>query len=297
MTQVLPAARYLTGLIGRDIQGSLSPRLHESEADAQHIRLIYRLFDLAAEGKDGDYLPELLDALQTSGFSGVNITHPYKQAVIPHLDELSPEARQIGSVNTVAFRAGRRLGFNTDVSGFMHNLRSGLPMAGMDSVVQMGAGGAGAATAHGLLQMGTQALVLFDPDEDRATALCASLCTIFGPGRAVVGRDLRAMIDKADGLVNATPIGMAGYAGTPVPQAFLRPALWVTDIVYFPLETQLLREARQVGCTTLDGSGMTVFQAAGAFEHFTGRVADSARMAANFRAALVSGDDREGRAG
>ena len=88
-------------------------------------------------------------------------------------------------------------------------------------------------------------------------------------------------------MVNATPVGMEGYPGTPVPQSLLRPALWVSDIVYFPLETQLLREARQVGCTTLDGSGMTVFQAAGAFGHFTGKAADSARMASNFRAALA----------
>ncbi len=281
-------ARYLTGLIGRDIQGSLSPRLHESEAEAQQVRLIYRLFDLAAEGKGIDHLPHLLGALQTVGFAGVNVTHPYKQAVIAHLDELSPEARQIGSVNTVVFRDGRRLGFNTDVSGFMQNVGSGLSQARVDRVVQMGAGGAGAATAHGLLQMGAGSLTLFDPDEERAISLSVALCETYGGGRAVVGRDLeRAMVD-ADGLVNATPIGMEGYPGTPVPRSFLRPELWVTDIVYFPLETQLLREAREVGCTTLDGGGMTVFQAAGAFEHFTGRAADSTRMAANFRDALTS---------
>ena len=107
--------RYLTGLIGRDIQASLSPMLHESEGDAQGLRLIYRLFDLAADGMGVEDLPRLLDALQLVGFAGVNVTHPYKQAITAHLDELSPQAQQIGSVNTVVFSAGRRIGYNTEI--------------------------------------------------------------------------------------------------------------------------------------------------------------------------------------
>jgi shikimate dehydrogenase len=102
----------------------------------------------------------------------------------------------------------------------------------------------------------------------------------------VAGQDLAGAVAAADGIVNATPIGMTGYPGSAIPRDLLRPALWITDIVYFPLETQLLREAREVGCTTLNGSGMTVFQAARAFEHFTGKKADAARMAKNFDAAL-----------
>jgi shikimate dehydrogenase len=287
LTQFRPATeRYLTGLIGRDIQASLSPWLHESEADAQGIRLVYRLFDLAVEQMAADDLPRLLDALQLSGFAGVNVTHPYKQAIIAHLDELSPQARQIGSVNTVVFRDGRRFGFNTDVTGFAENLRSGLPPAArFDRVVQMGAGGAGAATAHALLDLGVGELSLFDPNAQRAEELCVALCGTYGAGRAIVGQDLASAAGAADGIVNATPLGMSGYPGSAVPKALLRPELWVTDIVYFPLETQLLREAKEVGCTTLNGSGMTVFQAVGAFEHFTGRKADPARMADNFRVA------------
>lgn len=288
MTQSRPAAaRYLTGLVGRDIQASLSPWLHEGEADAQGIRLVYRLFDLAADGMDADDLPRLLDALQLAGFAGVNVTHPYKQAIIAHLDELSPQAQQIGSVNTVVFRAGRRIGYNTDIYGFTENLRSGLPPASrFAQVVQMGAGGAGAATAHALMEMGAGQLTLFDPDAKRVQQLCAALGARHGAGRAVAGQDLAAAVAAADGIVNATPLGMEGYPGSAVPHALLRPALWVTDIVYFPLETQLLRDAREAGCTTLNGSGMTVFQAARAFEHFTQRKADSRRMAASFRAAL-----------
>ncbi|WP_298394211.1 shikimate dehydrogenase [Sphingobium sp.] len=284
--------RYLTGLIGRDIQASLSPMLHESEGDAQGLRLIYRLFDLTADGMDAGDLPRLLDAVQLAGFAGVNVTHPYKQAVVAHLDELSPQAAQIGSVNTVVFRDGRRIGHNTDIQGFAENLRAGLPSGSQfGKVVQMGGGGAGAATAHALMGMGVGTLTLFDPNGARAAELCAALCALHGEGRAVLGQDLAAALADADGVVNATPLGMAGYPGSAIPHALLRPEFWVTDIVYFPLETQLLREAKAAGCVTLDGSGMTVHQAAGAFEHFTGRKADAARMAANFRAALT-GDIR-----
>jgi len=279
--------RYLTGLIGRDIQESLSPLLHESEADAQGIRLIYRLFDFATDGMEKSDLPRMLDALQLAGFAGVNITHPYKQAVIPHLDELSSQAAQIGSVNTVVFRDGRRIGHNTDVTGFAENLRSGLPSgASFETVVQMGAGGAGAATAHALMQLDTGTLILFDVDPDRVRNLCDTLCTIYGEGRAVVGSDLPHAVARTHGIVNATPLGMGGHPGSAVPRELLRPGTWVTDIVYFPIETQLLREAKEAGCATLNGGGMTVFQAAGAFHLFTGREADPARMTATFEAAL-----------
>lgn len=290
LTQTRPATtRYLTGLIGRDIQASLSPWLHESEADAQGLRLIYRLFDLAQTDMGAKDLPRLLDALDLAGFAGVNVTHPYKQAVIPYLDELSPQAAQIGSVNTVLLRDGRRIGHNTDVQGFAENLRTGLPSGSQfGAVVQMGSGGAGAATAHALLTMGTGQLTLFDPHADRAQGLCHALCAIYGERRAVVGTDLAAALSQADGIVNATPLGMTGYPGSAIPKDLLDPRLWVTDIVYFPIDTQLLRDARAVGCTTLDGSGMTVHQAAGAFALFTGHVADADRMGANFRAALAA---------
>ncbi|MDO7835513.1 shikimate dehydrogenase [Sphingobium sp. HBC34] len=284
--------RYLTGLIGRDIQASLSPMLHESEGDAQGLRLVYRLFDLAADDMDAGDLPRLLDALHLAGFAGVNITHPYKQAVTAHLDELSAQAARIGSVNTVVFSEGRRIGHNTDIQGFAENLRTGLPSGSQfGKVVQMGGGGAGAATAHALMGMGVGMVTIFDPDRMRAQELCATLCTLYGEGRAMVGQGLSDALVDADGVVNATPVGMAGYPGSAIPKALLRPDFWVTDIVYFPLETQLLREAKAAGCVTLDGSGMTVHQAAGAFEHFTGRKADAARMAASFRAALT-GDRR-----
>jgi shikimate dehydrogenase len=202
--------------------------------------------------------------------------------VVPLLDELSPDARALGAVNTVVLREGRRIGHNTDCSGFAESFRRGLPDAPRGRVVQLGAGGAGAAVAQALLAEGVGRLAIADIAAKRAEALAAALSDRFGAGRAAVVADLAAELAAADGLVNCTPVGMAKLPGTPLPVALLRPPLWVAEIVYFPLETALLRAARALGCRTLDGGGMAVFQAAGAFRLFTGREPDAARMLAHF---------------
>jgi shikimate dehydrogenase len=269
-------------LLGRDILASRSPWLHEREADAQGLRLVYSLYDFAARGWDESDLPQLLDAAALVGFSGLNVTHPYKQAVVQYLDGLSEGARRIGAVNTVHFVDGKRIGHNTDVTGFGESFRHGLPDAAIGSVVQMGAGGAGFATAHALLDLGVGQLQIFDVDGARRRALVEKLRRDFGDGRAVEGSDLEAAIAGANGIVNATPIGMANYPGTSIPVDLLRLGHWVADIVYFPLETMLLSEARRRGCRTLDGSGMVVFQAAAAFDIFTGVTADRERMLKSF---------------
>jgi len=272
----------LVGLIGSGIQASRSPALHEHEGDAQGLRYLYRLIDLDALGLEPAALPELLTAAQRMGFTGLNITYPCKQAVIPLLDELSNEAAAIGAVNTVVLHGGKRIGHNTDALGFAEGFRRGLPDAARQRVVQMGAGGAGAAVAHALLSEGVEQLTLFEVDPARAHALVDNLSRHFGAGRALVGEDLPAAMSQADGLVNTTPIGMTKLPGTPVPPALLKASQWVAEIVYFPLETQLLRDARALGCRTLDGSVMAVFQAVKAFELFSGRQADADRMLRHF---------------
>jgi shikimate dehydrogenase len=272
----------LTGLVGRDILASRSPWLHEREADAQGLRLVYSLYDFAALGWDETHLLPMLHAAETLGFAGLNVTYPYKQAVIPLLDDLSGEARRVGAVNTIRFGSGKRVGYNTDVVGFGESMRHGLPRARLDSVVQVGAGGAGFATAHALLDLGAQCLTLFDTDAARREMLVAKLARDFGGGRVRAGDDIGNALAGASGLVNATPMGMAKFPGTPVPVALLHPGLWLADIVYVPLETALLREARRRGCATLDGSGMVVYQAAAAFEIFTGVQADRGRMLKSF---------------
>jgi shikimate dehydrogenase len=232
-------------------------------------------------------LPSFLDELAASGYAGINVTHPYKQAVIPLLDELSDGAQRVGAVNTIAFASGKRHGFNTDVTGFAASFARGLPDARLDHVFQAGAGGAGAATANAILELGAACLWLYDPDEDRAKQLSDKLCASFGRGRAQAVHDVSVMVSAADGVINATPIGMAEHPGTPVPVDLLTPGKWVADIVYFPLETELLRSASLRGCAVLDGGGMAVYQAAGAFEIFTGRKADADRMRQGFIAQTI----------
>lgn len=275
-------ASVLAGLIGAGIQASRTPALHEQEGDAQHLRYLYRLIDLDQLGLDSSALPELLRAAEQMSFTGLNITFPCKQSILPLLDELSPEARGIGAVNTVVLKDGKRVGHNTDCLGFAEGFRRGLPDVARRQVVQMGAGGAGAAVAHALLSEGVEQLNIFDVEPQRAQSLADNLNQHFGSARARAGGDLSSALHSADGLVNTTPMGMAKLPGMPVPVELLRAQLWVAEIVYFPLETELLRNARALGCRTLDGGTMAVFQAVKAFELFSGQHADPQRMLAHF---------------
>jgi shikimate dehydrogenase len=272
----------LCGLIGTGIGASRTPAMHEREGAAQRLRVIYKLIDLSVLGLGTEALEDLLVAAQRLGFAGLNITHPCKQAVLPLLDELSDDARALGAVNTVVLRDGKCVGHNTDWWGFAEGFRRGLPGVEMGRVVQLGAGGAGAAVSHAALTLGAGRLTVFDTEPARAAALAADLARRFGAGRAEAGRDLPAAMAEADGLINCTPIGMAKYPGTPLPVALLRPALWVSEIIYFPLETELLRAARALGCRTVDGGGMAVFQAVEAFRLFTGVMPDADRMLHHF---------------
>ncbi|MEV8566903.1 shikimate dehydrogenase [Streptomyces sp. NPDC051322] len=274
---------YLVGLVGSGIGPSLSPSLHEREADRQGLRYLYRLIDIEALGVPPEKTGELVRAAGELGYDGLNITHPCKQQVLAHLDELSPQAAALGAVNTVVFRQGRAIGHNTDVTGFAASFARGLPDAPLDRVVQIGAGGAGTAVAHALLTLGAGCLTLVDAEPARAVALAHSLNRHFGAGRAVAAGvpALAAELARADGLVHATPVGMAAHPGLPLPADLLHPRLWVAEVVYRPLETELVRTARVLGCATLDGGGMAVFQAAEAFRLFTDREPDTAHMLAD----------------
>lgn len=275
--------RVLTGLAGRGVLQSRTPWMHEQEADAQGFRLLYALFDFTDRNWSDDALPELLAATQKVGFAGLNVTLPYKQAVLPWLDDLSDAARGVGAVNTVQFADGRRIGHNTDVTAFAGNFRAHLGTAAGQRVLQFGCGGAGAATAYALLaSLDVDEVMLVDRDAGRASELAARLASQWGAQRIRVVDDVAEAARRADGVVNATPMGMDKFPGMPLPKAALEPRHWVAEIVYFPLETELLAHARRIGCRTLDGSGMAVLQAAEAFEIFTGRPAETQRMADSF---------------
>ncbi len=276
----------LAGLIGSGIQASLTPRMHEQEGARQGLRYVYRLIDLKPLGLDVAALPDLVAGAQRFGFNGLNITHPCKQAVIPLLDELSPEAAAIGAVNTVVLQNGRKTGHNTDWWGFAEGFRRGLPGADLRHVVQLGAGGAGAAVGYALLRLGVESLSIFDVQMARADELATRLNSLFGNGRVRAVQTPDSVLPHAQGLVNTTPRGMADYPGLPVAEGLLRPDLWVAEIIYFPIETELLRTARRLGCRTLDGGGMALFQAVGAFQLFTGIEPNAGDMGADFKAML-----------
>lgn len=279
-----PGGAVLVGLLGRGIQLSRTPAMHEAEARAREIPYVYRLLDADLMGNPSPPLPDILRFAEHLGFSGFNVTFPYKQMILPLLDELSPAAREVGSVNTVVFRNGRRYGHNTDVWGFRESFRREMGGAARDTVLLLGAGGAGAAVARALLDCDVGRLLIADTERSRAEGLADRLSSGFGPDRAEAVRVLSDAAAAADGIVNATPVGMAKLPGMPLDPQHVTARHWVADIVYFPLETELLRHARRAGCRTLSGQGMAVFQAVRAFELFTGIQPDADRMKAAFAA-------------
>jgi shikimate dehydrogenase len=282
--------KALVGLIGSGIQRSLTPAMHEEEARHHGLRLHYQLIDLDRTGSGVEALPTLISAARTMGFAGLNITYPCKQAVIPLLDDLSEEARAMGAVNTVVCRDGKLVGHNTDGSGWSWGFTRTLPDADLRRVVLLGAGGAGSAIAHAVLRLGASQLTVVDSDGPRAAALAGALNALYGPDRVASTTDAAAALGGATGLIHATPTGMDKLPGLPLPEALLRPELWVAEIVYFPLATALLKAARARGCATVNGGTMAVGQAIGAFELFTGLKADPLRVEAHFRRMLTERD-------
>jgi shikimate dehydrogenase len=258
--------------------------LHEREADELGLRYVYRRIDIGELGVPPEAVGELVRAARTLGFSGLNVTHPCKQLVVEHLDALSPDAEALGAVNTVVFDDDRAIGHNTDWPGFQESFARGLPDVSIERVVLVGAGGAGAAVAHAARSLGVERLAIVDAVPERADALAASLDGAIAAPLDRLAEELQA----ADGVINATPAGMQMHDGAAFSPALLHPSLWVADVVYRPLETELLRHARELGCRTLGGGGMAVFQAAFSFALFTGREPDRERMLRHF-AALVRG--------
>ena len=284
----------LAGLLGQGITSSLTPEMHEREARRQGIRYVYKIVDLGDDQVDHQHLSRLLEFAVELGFDGLNVTHPIKQAMVPLMDRVTAEVTAIGALNTVLIADGQSVGHNTDVTGFARAFREGFPDAALDEVVLLGAGGAGAAVAHALIGLGTKRLLVCDHDDSRAEALVRSTrLSAEVAMRRLEAAELPNALPQASGLVNATPVGMFAHPGLPVPDAeLLHPNLWVADIVYRPLVTQLLSTASSRGCRTLNGAGMAVHQAADTFELITGRTADRGAMFRDFDE-LVAAEDNE----
>ena len=283
--------RILVGLVGANILKSLSPALHEDAFAAAGIRGHYHLMDL--DRLQGCRLEQLFSAIKTAGFDGINVTFPCKQAIMPLLDEISAEARQIGAVNTVTIsESGRTVGYNTDRIGFRRNFEDGLGRAAVEDqvAVLVGAGGAGCAVAFALMDLGAARVIVYDTDTARAAALVADLMLHHGASRCRLADNLTDAFAGAAGVVNATPVGMLGMPGNPVPAAALRPEHWVADVIYTPVETLLINAALARGARVLTGGGMCVHQAVETFRLFTGLATDVARMHKTFATALAARD-------
>jgi shikimate dehydrogenase len=264
---------YRIKLLGAGIAGSLSPALHTHEAAALGLDLTYAPIDLDETGDDPADAGTVVRRAVAEGATALNVTHPCKRTVLDSLDNLSHAARMLGAVNTIVVDHGRLIGHNTDQTGFGSALRHGLPGAPLGRVVLIGAGGAGTAVAHALAAAGVRDLVVVDSDAARAGDVAGQVS-----GRAATPGDLGVLVAAADGVVNASPVGMVGHPGTPVDPALLHPGLWVADIVYRPLVTELLAAADRLGCRTLNGGQMLVAQAADSFALFTGTAPDRERM-------------------
>jgi len=271
------ADRMQLGLIGRNIQSSLSPALHEDAMQAAGLSGTYRLIDLDLHGGN------LRDAVRKAiddGLTGFNVTFPCKQDIIPLLDNISPEARKIGAVNTVVIQADGRLhGYNTDSIGFVRNFEEALgrPAASGAAVALVGAGGAGRAVAFALMELGVAELLIHDTDVPRASQLLSDIEKHFDR-RARVIEQLDGSISGLAGVVNATPVGMRGIPGLPVPHHLIGAQQWVAEVVYTPIDTEFLKAAKAKGIAAVDGGGMCVHQAAEAFKLFAGCRPDVERM-------------------
>jgi shikimate dehydrogenase len=267
--------------------------MHMAEAQQHGLTYVYRVIDTGEQHLTDDALRHLLDGVRLLGFDGLNVTFPYKQRIIPLLDGLGPTAERLGAVNTVLVNDGRLEGHNTDVTGFALALEHHLNGVSLQSVVQLGAGGAGAAVSDALLGLGTAELVLVERDLERAEALAASLTERF-EDRTVVAVSHAAVAEvlpRAAGVVNCTPTGMAHHPGVPLDPGLLREDLWVADIVYRPLATELLRHAVDRGCHVMHGGYMAVYQAARTFELITGRAADPDRMLRHLESLAATGPE------
>ncbi len=277
-----PAVGTLLGLIGAPIGHSASPAMHEAAARALDMRCYYHLIEVA--GLDRAGLAATLDGLRHLGFAGVNVTYPYKEAVVPLLDVLAPGAAAIGAVNTIVVQGGRLTGHNTDASGFARAAAEAIGDAFDRPVALIGAGGVGRAAAFALSGLGVPELRLFDRDAPKAQALRGAL----GPDlRVVVCPTVEAALAGAGGIVNGTPVGMLPDHATPVADHLLHAGLWVADAVYTPLWTPLLEAARAAGARTMTGRELAVYQAADAFALFTGRAPSAAVMGEAFDAVMA----------
>lgn len=274
------------GLIGDNIARSQSPVLHVEAGCLCGLNVTYERIIPPDLGIDFD---AAFERCRSAGFRGINVTYPYKEAVVRRVAVEDPLTAQIGACNTVLFDPDIPRGHNTDHSGFVGAFRQSFPQARPGIVAMVGAGGVGKAIAFALERLGAEELRLFDTDRRRASSLAASIEAAGAAMRVVVCADAAAAADRADGLVNCTPLGMVGHPGSAIPGDLMATARWAFDAVYTPVDTQFLTEARARGISIMSGYELFFHQGVDAFRLFTGCEVDQGAL----RAALARRQEDE----
>ena len=268
----------LYGIIGNPIRHSLSPILHNGAFKRLGWNAVYLAFEI-------ENLEEAIKGIRGLGVKGVSVTHPFKTEVISFLDKVEGLAKKVKAVNTIVNRGGRLIGYNTDCEGALDALEEEMSLKGK-RVVLLGAGGAARAMGFGLKERDCQ-LIVTNRSHDRGEALSKELKCHFIPMSSLFR--MKAGELEADVIINGTSLGMYPRDGEmPIPKRLLREGMIVMDIVYQPLETRLLREAKKKGCLTINGLEMLVHQGAAQFEIWTGRRPDLKQMRNGLRKALTS---------
>ncbi len=266
------------GLIGDNIAQSLSPRLHFLAGEQHGLKVSYERLIPAERGARFD---EILNDCRASGYRGVNITYPYKEAVAELVSIPDPQVRAIGAVNTVLFEPGGPVGHNTDYTGFKAAYRAARPHAKPGTILLIGAGGVGRAVAFALADLGADKLVLCDRDMSKAESLGQDLKR---SGLEIVcAGDPIVAATGVTGLINCTPVGMVGFEGTPLPKHAMDGAEWAFDAVYTPKNTQFLTGAAQMGLTCITGWELFFHQGIDAWSLFSERPVTPAALKADLR--------------
>jgi len=265
----------VAGVIGYPLKQSLSPVFQQAAFDFYGLPVRYEAWETPREK-----LAQVVSELKQRSCVGANVTTPYKEAVIPHLDEVDTEALEIGAVNTIVNKGGRLIGFNTDAEGFARSLAEAGYTGGGKNVLVLGAGGAARAVGVTLLRMGASCITFANRDLSRAQRLVDDLAALDG-GSILQFSDLRReslehLLPSCDVIVNTTTVGMKhGSAAdkTPLPSDLIPSGVLVFDLVYNPPVTRLLVEAEARGARTINGVSMLVYQGAASFKLWTGKQA------------------------
>lgn len=269
------------GLIGDNIRLSRAPRLHQIAGRLCGLDVTYERMTPAELGADFDTVFE-----QCRGFRGINVTHPYKERVAAKLEIEAPLVRAMAACNTVVFDGGAARGFNTDHTGFIDAFRHTFGETADPGVAAIaGAGGVGKAVGFALGQLGASRLNLFDPDRPRAEALAAAVTAAFDGLAIEIADSVEQAATGADGIVNCTPLGMAGYEGSAIPRSVIGGQQWAFDAVYTPVDTEFMRDARAAGLSVMSGYELFFHQGVNAFRIFTGREVDQQALRRELRGA------------